>query len=139
MRKVSNIILAILLLLAGMHITVALHFCEGKLAATKVSITGGLASCGMASDLKSRASTEITYKSNCCENETHVYAVDKNYSTSEFHFKEIAQPILQLFSLPEGYLHNSGNLPNTRLTNVSPPDNFTANAVSMADICVFRI
>jgi len=59
MRKLSSISLAILILLAGMHITIATHFCGGEIAATKVSLAGIAASCGMESDKNTGASSEV--------------------------------------------------------------------------------
>jgi hypothetical protein len=139
MNKFFTIAVAFLLLLTGMHVTIASHFCDGELAATKVSITGGKASCGMVQNEISNTSNETSFSSNCCRNETSVYNVDENYSTSEFHYKKIAQHILHIFYIPEGYPGNTSNLQNTLLTNVSPPDKNMANSVSMADICIFRI
>jgi hypothetical protein len=139
MKKYLTIPIACLLLIAGMHVSIATHFCDGVLAATKISINGQEASCGMAHNEKSNTSSETSFSSNCCNNETNVYAVDENYSASEFHFKEIAQHILQIFYIPEGYLFHSNNLQKTLFTNVSPPDNYMDNSVSMAGICVFRI
>jgi hypothetical protein len=139
MKKISTIAVALLLLLSGMHITIATHFCGGELAATRVSVTGIVASCGMVHDEISNTSAETSFKSNCCENESDVYAVDEDYSTSEFHFKKIAQVILQIFYVPKGFLYHSNILQYTFLANASPPISIMANAVSMADICVFRI
>lgn len=138
MKKVFTIAVALLLILSGMHITIATHYCGGELAATRVSVIGELASCGMAHDEESNSS-ETIFKSNCCENETDVYAVDENYSTAEFHFKKIAPVILQLYYIPEGFTYHLNILHATFLANASPPDNFMANTVSMAEICVFRI
>jgi hypothetical protein len=138
MKKFFTIPVVILLLLAGMRVTVATHYCGGKLAATKVSVTGNLASCGMAHDVKSKASSEITFSSNCCQDETSVYKVDETFSTSEFHFKEHAQNLFLEFYIPSGYtfhLNSSAFI----LYNASPPGDHFANAVSIADICVYRI
>jgi hypothetical protein len=139
MKKFLTITVALLLLLSGMHITIATHFCGGELAATRVSVTGVMATCGMVHHEANNSSAETILKSNCCENETDVYAVDENYSTTEFHFKKVAPVILQVFYIPQGFSYHSNILQATYLANASPPDNFMANAVSMADICVFRI
>jgi len=139
MKKVFAIPFALLILLSGMHFTVATHYCGGKIAATKVSISGKEASCGMTSDEKSKTSSETNLASHCCENEFSVYSVDNNYSPSAFHFKEITQNILHEFLIPEGFSFHPALPSLTNFTNVSPPDNYSANAVSIADICIFRI
>jgi hypothetical protein len=138
MKKFFTIPFVVLILLAGMHITVASHFCGGKLAATKVSVTGSLASCGMTHNVNSKASSEITLSSNCCQDETSVYKVDESFSTSEFHFKNSAQNLLLEFYTPSGHTFHSNPF-TFILYNTSPPGDHLANAVSMADICVFRI
>jgi hypothetical protein len=103
MKKFFTIPVVILLLLAGMHVTVASHFCGGKLAATKVSVTGNLASCGMTHNVNSKATSEITLSSNCCQDETSVYKVDETFSISEFNFKKAAQNIFQEYNFLAGY------------------------------------
>lgn len=139
MKKFLTIPLALLILLSGMHFTIATHYCGGKIAATRVSLSGKEASCGMISDHRSGNSTETQVSSKCCDNEFAVYKIDSDYSPSAFHFKEINQNILQEFHIPEGFSFRSTFAFLTHPTNVSPPDYFLANAVSMADICVFRI
>lgn len=139
MKKFFTIPVAILLLLAGMQVTIASHLCCGELAATKFSLSGKLATCGMVHDVKSKTLTESSFSSNCCEDETLVYKVDDNFSTSEFNFKELTKNILQEFNIPAGYTFSSNSLVYINYANVSPPDYNLANAVSLADICVFRI
>jgi hypothetical protein len=139
MKKYFTIPLALLILVSGMHFTIATHFCGGEIAATKISITGKEASCGMVRDTKSITSSETSITSDCCENEFSVYSVDNNYSPSAFHFKEITQNILHEFLIPEGFSFHPALPSLTNFTNVSPPDNYLANAVSIADICIFRI
>jgi len=139
MKKFFTIPLALLILLSGMHLTIATHLCGGKIAATMISITGKEASCGMVHDTKSKASSETSIASKCCENKFSVYSVDNNYSPSAFHFKEITQNILQEFLIPEGFSFHSVLPSLTNFANVSPPDYYLANAVSIADICTFRI
>ena len=139
MKKFFTIPLALLILLSGMHFTIATHFCGGEIAATKVSLSGREASCGMISDHRSNNSTETQISSKCCDNEFAVYKTDSDYSPSAFHFKEITQNILHEFQIPEVFSFHSTLSLLTNRANVSPPDCYLANAVSMADICVFRI
>jgi hypothetical protein len=139
MKKYFTIPLALLILLSGMHFTIATHLCGGKIAATKISITGKEASCGMVRDAKSETPSETSIASNCCENEFSVYSVDNNYSPSAFHIEEITQNILHEFLIPEGFSFHFALPSLTNFTSVSPPDWYMANAVSIADICIFRI
>jgi hypothetical protein len=139
MKKFLTIPLALLILFSGMHFTVATHYCGGKIAATKLSFSGKEASCGMISDHRSNNSTETQVSSKCCDNEVAVYKIGSDYCPSSFHVKDITQNILQEFQVPEGFSFHSTIALLTHHANVSPPDCFPANAVSIADICVFRI
>jgi len=139
MKKFLTIPLALLILLSGMHFTIATHLCGGEIAETKVSLSGKEASCGMVSDEKSKPSSETSFNSDCCENEFSIYSTDNNYFPSEFHVKEITQNILHVFYIPENFSFHPNFPLFANLTNVSPPDNFMANAVSGVYICVFRI
>ncbi len=138
MKKYFTIPVALLILLSGMHFTIATHFCGGEIASTKISVTGKLASCGMTSDEKSKTSSEASFASNCCENEISVYTVDGNYAPSEFNTAEITHNIHHEFYIPDGSFHSSFPL-LANLTNASPPGNYMVTAVNRTDICVFRI
>ena len=139
MKKFLTIPLALLILLSGMHFTIATHYCGGHIAATKLSFSGKEATCGMISDHESENSTETQVSSKCCDDKIAVYKIDSDYSPSAFNFKEITQNILQAFQIPEGFSFHPLISLLTVPANVSPPDCYLANAVSMADICVFRI
>jgi hypothetical protein len=139
MKKFLTIPLALLILLSGMHFTVASHYCGGNLAATKLSFSGKQATCGMIMGHPSQNQTETRISRHCCDDKIAVYQVDNNYSPSAFHLKDITHILLHEFSFPEGFSFQSAVLALTPHTNTSPPDYCMANAVRIADICVFRI
>jgi hypothetical protein len=139
MRKIFSILFPVIILVAGMHVTVATHFCGGKIAATRVSFSGRLASCGMASDSKTNTSPAANYTAHCCDNIISQYAVDNNYIPAEFHAKEIIPHLLHDFYVPAVFSFKHKYPFSFNFTNTGPPSSFSANAVSMADICVFRI
>jgi hypothetical protein len=139
MRKLYSILFAVFILLTGMHFTVASHFCGGRVAATKVSLTGKMASCGMESDLKTNNSLKTGLTSHCCDNDISVYSVDNNYMPSVFHFKEVAQHVLHAFYISGVFSFRADSPLLTKLINISPPCHYLTSAVCMADICIFRI
>jgi hypothetical protein len=139
MKKFFAIAIASLVLLSGMHFTVATHYCGGKIAATRVSVLGKMASCGMVHDEKSGTSPKCSFSSNCCENKISVYSTDNNYTPSAFHFKVITQYSLHDYYLPRGFSFYTDFSSLGKLTAISPPDKFLANTVSISEICVFRI
>jgi hypothetical protein len=139
MKKYVTILFAFLILLSGMHLIIATHFCGGEITATKVSISGKEASCGMAFDEKSKASSEPILIANCCENKRAVYSVDNNYIPAPFHVRELSQSVLHELIIPEGFTFYSDYPSSPNLADLSPPGNYAANAVRLADICVFRV
>ena len=138
MKKFLSISFAFLILLSGMHLTVATHYCGGKLAASKISVLGELASCGMEDPVDRCQLPGKHISSNCCTNKTAVFTVDNNYAPSFSEFKASSQLDLPLFNIPVSYQLQVvvSNLLNT---NVHPPGNYLVSDVSLPDICVFRI
>lgn len=138
MRKILSILFAGLILLTGMHLSIAAHFCAGEVASVKMSFTGQEATCGMEMPTDCPVHHELT-SSGCCKNKVSYYSVDKNYSPSSFDsnlaFKKFTHTIASLLVNPQ----HSYILDFRTYTNISPPGEAIANAVHLPDICVFRI
>lgn len=139
MKKFLSISFSLLILLSGMHFTVSTHFCGGKIAASKVSFSGELASCGM-EDADDNSSLSGNYfKTHCCDDKVSVLAVENNYAPSFFEFKAFSQSVSQVFYIPESYNSQPLFVSNLLNTNVHPPGSYLVSSVSLPDICVFRI
>lgn len=138
MKKFFSIGFAILILLSGMHLTIATHFCGGEVAAVKWSLSGEYASCGM-EDPNQTCPTHYNIKSNCCHNEVAVYSIDNNYHPSYFQYKTTIKSVLQVFLLPANIHFQKTNFTNYLIADVSLPDKLLAADISQAEICVFRI
>ena len=139
MKKLLSISFALLILLSGMHFTIATHYCGGKFAATKASFSGELASCGMEGFFDEFSSTGIHLKKHCCDDKVSALAVDHNYAPSFTNFTTFAQHILQVYIVPVSIETQSLTAINFTSTDVKPPDNFLVHAVSLPKICVFLI
>lgn len=139
MKKILSISVALLMLLSGMQLTISQHYCGGELADAKVSLTGHIASCGMEGETDDCAQPGNHVESSCCKNKVSVYAVDHNFSPSFSEFKTFAQPVLQVFILPEIQNFNAFTAYNNIYTDVSPPPNWLVSDVILSDIGVFRI
>jgi hypothetical protein len=139
MKKLFSISLALLMLLSGMQLTISRHYCGGELADSKVSVLGGLATCGMESGTGDCAQTGNHLKSSCCNNKVSVYEVDHNYSPSFTEFKAFSQNVLQVFTVPENFILHSITPLSSISTDISPPGSLMASSVSLPKICVFRI
>ena len=127
-----------MLLLSGMHMSMATHICGGKLAAVKWSFSGENASCGMENDNKAH-SGDYGFSSACCQNQMAFYAVDNNYNPSTFQINKPVYQFLQFLYVPESIAFQCYNTNFSAKTNVHPPGNFLTCSVSLPDICVFRI
>ena len=138
MKKLFSILFAAMILLSGMHLSFATHICSGELSATKWSISDEKATCGMELD-KAAKPTENSFSSECCQDQISFYSVDNNYSPSTTQINEPVDHLLQVFDIPKvlGILFYHTN--STSNTYVQPPGNYIASAVSLPDICVFRI
>ena len=121
-----------------MHITFATHYCEGKIAASKVSVSGELASCGMEGTESTCPIAGNHLKTHCCDDEVSLYSIDNTYTPSFTDLTDLSQNILQVFTLPVSDAFHSISVTNNLITNVCPPGRLFTSAVSLVDICVFR-
>ncbi len=138
MKKAVSILFAALILISGMHLSIATHICGGEVAAVKWSFSSKKADCGMETS-KSGCPAHNGIASNCCHNQIAYFTVDNNYKPSTFQVKDVVKKVSQVFAVPVNVFSTSLIYPVSSYANVSPPDKSIANAVSLADICVFRI
>jgi len=138
MKKLLSISLTFLILLSGMHFTIATHYCGGKIAEIKLSFSGELATCGMETD-KDYLLPGVNVETDCCQNRGSILLVDHNFSPSFTIFKIAPQNLLHVFEIPECIQIHSLTNSNIICTNTSPPSCSPVNAVSLPKICVFQI
>lgn len=138
MKKVFSILFASLILLSGMHLTIASHICCGELAAVKYSFTGEKASCGM-TDVQAPIPMNGEIKTDCCKNRVASFTTDHNYFPS---FSKVAAfggettPVLAVF--PDIFIATPP-LSKTYYSMVGPPVLQSCTAVDQSFICVFII
>jgi len=124
-----------------LHFSVARHYCGGTLAATKVSLSGALATCGMEG-----AEGKCPYdhhgeriESHCCDDDLTAYGIDNNYtpaakSTAASSQEKIPVPVMPLEKpvMLSFIVHKSWS-------DISPPEQLMTSSVFLPDIRVFRI
>jgi len=138
MRKLISILFALLVLISGMHLTVASHICCGELAAVKWSVTGEKATCGM-EEGTAPCSKSGELDTNCCKNIVTACTADSNY----FPVVQIAK-VLLADNIP---LFTDAIFPpitnpfadETSHAMVGPPILKSWNSVDQAILCVFII
>jgi len=138
MKKLFCILFSLLIVLSGMHLSFATHFCGGEIAAVKWSLSGEKATCGMENE-KQNFPSQKSISSNCCHNKIANYSVDNNYNPSSYQIKDVTKCVSQFFTVPFNTSLYSINISNSLNANVYPPGEIITSAVSLADICIFRI
>jgi len=139
MKKGASILFALVILLSGTHITIATHYCGGKVAASKVSLSGILASCGMEGTEESCPIPGNYLATHCCDDQMNTIGIVNNFTSPISLLLENARNILQVYYVPDSQSFHSITVSNNFYTSISPPGRFSPNAVSLNDICVFRI
>jgi hypothetical protein len=139
MKRLIIIGIAFVFLLSGMHISIATHYCGGKAAGMKLSLSGNKASCGMEADASAIPSAETLINTRCCYDDLTVYKTESHYAPAEFGHKMLTQSIVQQSIIPAGIFRESLLQSQYRPADIGPPGQFTASSVNSAEICIFRI
>jgi hypothetical protein len=139
MKKVISISLTLLMLVALLHFSVATHYCMGKIAASKISLSGRLAKCGMENDENQLPLTGLIFTSHCCDNLIVFCGTNGNYFPSFSNIPESYNDGFQTFCVPSSTTFCSVALFKPINTNVNPPGESAPNNVDLTSICVFRI
>ncbi|MFA5820079.1 MAG: hypothetical protein WC854_12480, partial [Bacteroidales bacterium] len=82
MKKGFSILLIPLILTAMLHLSVATHYCGGKEVASKLSLTGKLANCGMEGSKKELPLSGTNFTKHCCDDVVTFCGTDSNYTPS---------------------------------------------------------
>lgn len=138
MKKFFAIITSSLILITGMHLSVAKHYCGGEIAEIKISVEGESATCGMEEVLTCEIHNVNGLSEECCSNELTSLGVDQNYSPSEHDNKlirNIALAQFVIFQQPSGLTNDL----TYNYKSIFPPGKVLTGSKSRADICVFRI
>jgi hypothetical protein len=139
MKRATAILLVLGILLAGSHAVISVHYCGGRIADTKVSLSGDIASCGMEGDEGTCPMPGSNLDRHCCEDQVNIAGIVNQYTAPS--------------SEPERSLNNYSNIhiiqihglypvsvsPITVYTSYYPPGYGLTNTVSLDKICVFRI
>ncbi len=139
MKKLFSIALSLLMLTTMLHVSIATHYCNGNLAASKISLNGKLASCGMEGEENASQVAGTFLKSHCCEDEVTTIGVNTDYTPSFSFVPEFFQYNIQVFVIPKGLPVLSSLVLNSLYTNTGPPGELMSTNVDLSDICVFRI
>jgi hypothetical protein len=139
MKKLLSISLSLLMVAALLHISVAVHFCEGKEVATTISLSGKLASCGMTCSENEMPLQGKSFTKHCCDNTLTFCGISSNYSPTYYFVPESFQYNFQVLAVPVEVSVKSQIDNISFYSNVSPPGALMSTNVDLSNICVFRI
>lgn len=138
MKTILSIPLIILILFSGVIVSFATHYCEGSVVATKISLTGEMATCGMEQTSVDNPLVD-KFVNHCCDNVTAVYSICNTYFPSACNAEDPIFQVISVFVVPYNYLIKTEIPKYTLLTNIRPPGCYTPNSVILPDLCIFRI
>jgi hypothetical protein len=107
--------------------------------ARTVSLTGKIASCGMAECENSYPFLGSHLKSTCCQNVVCLYSVDNHFTPATSIIAKFQPDNLTIFCLYVNVPVNSPSDLKPSYKNEYPPGVLLSTRVDLSDICVFRI
>jgi len=137
MKKISAILIGIVMIASGFQVSIDHHFCGGVLAATKLSVTGKLASCGMKMTGHSHTDRSSIEKK-CCEDQLLKIVFNSNY-IPEFSNHSASLKVNHQTSVPVCDLILNSFVQNGSSRWVLPPGTDPDRRITLSSICVFRI
>jgi hypothetical protein len=138
MKKVLSIPLILLILFSGISVKFATHYCHGSVAATKVSLTGEPATCGMESQSVNTPFYN-SYSKHCCYDVISAYSICNNYLSSSHIVIYPFQKISCSIDIPTVYIDNQAIASIITNEIIKPPGYNSPNSVDRPLLCVFRI
>jgi len=139
MKKAASISMLLLMIAGMLHITVATHYCGGTEVASRVSLTGKLANCGMEGSDNAETLPGLSFDKHCCDDIVTFCGTDPNFFPSFSVVPETFQNNYQLILIPSGITADSSAGLIPVFTDVGPPGPLMSTDVDLTDICVFRI
>jgi hypothetical protein len=137
MKRALAILVTLILVASGMHISIDRHYCGGTLADVKISVTGKLATCGM-EQAESDCGNSPVFDQKCCEDQLSSIITCNNYCPE--YFRITHQISEKEIILSKEVCFISCNLYNPETENrVLPPGDNPGKRQRQSDICVFRI
>ncbi|MEI6817175.1 MAG: hypothetical protein WCL14_11230 [Bacteroidota bacterium] len=125
MKKITAILLSILMLAISFRVSVAFHYCGGNLAQYKLDLGYGEASCGMknnAVNYQDHSSASVSEES-CCKNHLQQVATDVFHFASNMMKCMIDNPI-DLVRI--AFLVTAKNIEHNGFASYRPPPNVSS-------------
>lgn len=138
MKTIVSIQLILFLLFTGININFATHYCGGSVAATKVSLDGELANCGMEHS-PANNSRQYTFTKECCKDVLSSYSICNNYFSSSYSVDGPHQQVIFVLNIPVDLGYKQEVADNSSNKDIRPPGINSPNSVNRSALCIFRI
>lgn len=138
MRKFLSIPLLVLILFSGLTVNIATHYCGGNPVASRVSLSGELANCGMEQGNGEKSSQE-SITNHCCDNVLASYSFNNKFVPS-YHF--LGNPDYQIIEVAYNTSDYSTLKDNFKLISeeiIKPPGISTNENTIQELLCIFLI
>ncbi|HNX85134.1 MAG TPA: hypothetical protein PKK03_11855 [Bacteroidales bacterium] len=141
MKKLLSILTVLLVVTAMLHFSVARHYCHGEMVASKVSLSGALATCGMEDNEGDcrHGHNEDLFDSHCCDDVVTSYFLDNTYTPATKAKSGLDHAKLQVPVMPVEKPARVAFTEARSLSDISPPGGLMTSSVDLPQIRVFRI
>ena len=138
MKFILSIPLSLLILFSGINIRYTAHYCGGNVVATKISLSGELATCWMEPG-EGNNSSSVTFKKHCCEDITSEYTINNTYIPSLTKIDLPVQNIIDHEFFSADNLIIKAYPANNFYTNIRPPGTNHSKTDLVSVLCTLRI
>jgi hypothetical protein len=138
MNKLLSIPLSVMILFSGLTVNIATHYCGGSPVATRVSLSGEFATCGMEKDISEKPLQE-SITNHCCDNVISAYSLNNNFVPSSCFLSKPAPQITVVFNPA---IDNSTLICNFKFISeeiIRPPGTCCHSKASQEILCIYRI
>lgn len=139
MKKVFCIFFSLVMTAATLHISFAMHYCEGKEVDTKVSLSGKLASCTKECTERELPGQGTRFIKHCCEDVLSYCGLSCNYTPSYNYLSESYQYKFLVLAFPPELSVKYQTDINPLGSNISLPWALMSSNVDLSNICTFLI
>ena len=124
-----------------LNFSVARHYCRGELVASRISLSGTLATCGMEA-----GNEDCPYgqrgdliESHCCDDVIASYSIDNNYTPASQATDGFTRTKIQVPATPVESTVTLSVILHQNWSDISPPRQLMTSAVDLPFIGAFRI
>lgn len=139
MKRVLSILTVLLTVASVAHVSVARHYCHGVPVATRVSLTGEHATCGMEESESTCPMPGPMLDTHCCDDVVSFYGIDNTYINTVYSAPEAPKINNLMPPVIAQTLSNDLFYSTSEYTDTGPPLFSSYPAVDLPVICQFRL